>query len=403
MIRAGRRVAVLVATLGVVLSLAACVSEDADRRTGSPVELLSPAAPPEVEARQLAAIPPGEQEPLRPGERRITLAMPDAYTPSAPSGEGTDDYRCFLLDPHLTKRTWLTGTHVLPGNPEVVHHVILFRVPPGQVAEAETMDAATDDPGWTCFGGSGLSGEFTSIDDASWLGAWAPGASETVTRKGYGVPLERGSRVIMQVHYNLLEGAQPDRSATMLRVAPGREDLTALHTYLMPAPVEMPCRPDHDDSPLCDRDAAVRDVLARFGTAGNTNSVLHLLCGTDVEPSNTTSCSRAVGRGMTILGVAGHMHLLGREISIVTNPGTDREQTVLDIPLWNFDDQGVKRIDPVRLEPFDTIQVTCKHVQWLRDVLPAFEGQEEKYVIWAEGTTDEMCLGMLQVAYEDES
>ena len=40
-------------------------------------------------------------------------------------------------------------------------------------------------------------------------------------------------------------------------------------------------------------------------------------------------------------------------------------------------------------------------MQWLRDVLPAFEGQEEKYVIWGEGTTDEMCLGILQVAFDD--
>eukprot|EP01032_Pedospumella_encystans_P028329 gene28330-31991_t len=58
--------------------------------------------------------------------------------------------------------------------------------------------------------------------------------------------------------------------------------------------------------------------------------------------------------------------------------------------------QGSQPIDPVRLEPFDTIKVTCKHAQWLRDKLPAFETQrEDKYVVWGEGTTDEMCLGML--------
>ena len=33
----------------------------------------------------------------------MTLEMPAAYTPSAPTGVGTDDYRCFLLDPHLTR------------------------------------------------------------------------------------------------------------------------------------------------------------------------------------------------------------------------------------------------------------------------------------------------------------
>ena len=41
--------------------------------------------------------------------------------------------------------------------------------------------------------------------------------------------------------------------------------------------------------------------------------------------------------------------------------------------------------------------MTCKHVQWLRDKLPAFEGIPDKYVVWGEGTTDEMCLGILTV------
>ncbi|MFC4783623.1 hypothetical protein ACT8ZV_04065 [Nocardioides sp. MAHUQ-72] len=343
---------------------------------------------------------PSRLVPLRPGEKRVTLTMPEDYTPSAPNGVGTDDYRCFLLDPHLTKDTWLTGTNVLPGNPDVVHHVILFRVPPQQVREAEQLDDRTPGQGWTCFGGSGLSGELNNIDDAAWLGAWAPGGKESVDRKGYGVDLAPGSRVIMQVHYNLLAGQQPDRSSTQIRVMRHGSGLTPLHTYLMPAPVELPCRPGHDDGPLCDRDAAVADVLHRFGTAGNTNSLLHLLCGSEARPSPTTSCTRTIGRPMTVLGVAGHMHLLGRSIRIETNPGTPRAQTILDIPVWDFDNQGTRPIAPVHLEPFDTVRVTCRHVQWLRDRLPAFEGQQEKYVVWGEGTTDEMCLGMLQVAFE---
>lgn len=392
--------AAVVAVLTVVLT--ACVSADEDRRTGSPTELLEPADPPEVVGDQLAAVPPGKKLPLRPGERRMTLTMPEPYTPSAPTGVGTDDYRCFLLDPDLDRDVWLTGSNVLPGNPRVVHHVILFRIPPDKVAEAEQLDADQDGEGWTCFGGTGVSGDFTNVDDASWLAAWAPGGDETRTTNGYGVRVEAGSRIVMQVHYNLLEGAAPDASSTQLRWMSGTRDLTALHTYLTPAPVEMPCRPDHDDSPLCDRDAAAADVMARFGSAGNTNSLLHLLCGTEAKPSTTTSCTRTLGRPMTILGVAGHMHLLGRTLKIEVNPGTDRARTLLDIPMWNFDDQGTRPIQPVHLQPFDTVRITCRHAQWLRDVLPAFESaREDRYVIWAEGSTDEMCLGMLQVAFDD--
>ncbi|MBI2244448.1 MAG: hypothetical protein HYU55_11080 [Nocardioides sp.] len=400
-IRARGRLGLLLAVLALVLPVAACVSTDADRRTGAPQELLAPPDPPAVGGDRLADVPPGTQLPLRPGERRMTLTMPADYTPSAPSGAGTDDYRCFLLDPGLDRDVWLTGSNVLPGNPQVVHHVILFRVPPEKVAEAERLDAGAPGEGWTCFGGTRISGDFTNVDDASWLAAWAPGGDETKVRDGYGVRLDAGSRIVMQVHYNLLQGAAPDTSGTRLRWMPASRDLTALHTYLTPAPVEMPCRPDHDDSPLCDRDAAVADVLARFGAAGNTNSLLHLLCGTEARASRTASCTRFVDRPMTVLGVAGHMHMLGRSLRIEVNPDTPEARTVLDIPIWDFDDQQVHPIRPVHLDPGDTVRITCRHVQWLRDVLPAFaSSREDRYVIWAEGSTDEMCLGMLQVAFD---
>ena len=340
---------------------------------------------------------PVEASPLRPGETRMTVRMPEPYTASAPYGVGTDDYRCFLLDPGLEQDAWLTGTHVLPGNPDVVHHVILFQVPPGRVDEAEARDAAFSGEGWTCFGGTGLE-QASDVEDAPWLGAWAPGSGESVHGAGYGVRLRAGSRIVMQVHYNLLAGAAPDTSATQLRLAPGDRDVSPLHTWLVPAPVELPCRPDHEDGPLCDRAAALADLKERVGNqAGMTADLLHLLCGTETRAGQVQSCTRTVSSPMTIRGVAGHMHLLGRSLRIETNPGTPEARTVLDIPVWDFDNQGSHPIKPVHLESADTVKVTCRHVQWLRDRLPSFEGQPDRYVVWGEGTTDEMCLGMLQV------
>lgn len=387
--------------LTVALALTGCVQEDQDRRTGSPSEVLKPPEPPEVVASQLAALPQGKKLPLREGEQRMTLTMPEEYTPSPPTEGGTDDYRCFRLDPELDKDIWLTGNNIVPGNPLVVHHVILYRLPPDAVAEAEAKDASEDGPGWRCFGGTGLAGDFDNINDASWLAAWAPGGDETKIGDGFGVRLEKGSQIVMQVHYNLLKGAAPDASSTQLRWMPASTDLTPIHTVLEPAPVELPCRPGHDDGQLCDREAAELDVLNRFGQAGGTNSVLHMICGTEPEPGNTQSCTRPVQQGMTILGAAGHMHLLGRALTIETNPGTPEAKTILDIPVWDFDNQGTKPIKPVHLDAGDEIRITCTHQQWLRDRLPAFQGQEERYVIWGEGSTDEMCLGILSVAFDN--
>jgi hypothetical protein len=322
--------------------------------------------------------------------------MPTAYTPTAPAAPGTDDYRCFLLDPGLTAKTVVTGINVLPGNPDVVHHVILFRVPPDKVAAAEEKDRLQVGEGWTCFGGTGVESPGAGLNGAPWLGAWAPGGGERVLAPDLGMPVEAGSRVIMQVHYNLLAGRAPDQSAAKLRVAADDGARQTLQTVLLPAPVEVPCRPGKT-GPLCDRAAAMADVQRRFGSAGRTGDALHLLCP-DTKAGPTQTCTRPVTQGSTIRAVAGHMHLLGTKISIIVNQGKANERTVLDIPIWDFDDQGSRPVTPaVRLRIGDTLTVSCTHDQSLRDKLPSFAGQPERYVVWGEGTTDEMCLGIVMV------
>ena len=97
------------------------------------------------------------------------------------------------------------------GQPKVVHHVILFRVDPSQVAEAQALDAAAPGRGWRCFGDSGLSvdPEDTARRRRLGRGLGAGLGREAGFPDGTGVPLEAGSRIVMQVHYNLLNGRAP--------------------------------------------------------------------------------------------------------------------------------------------------------------------------------------------------
>ncbi len=334
---------------------------------------------------------------LRPGESIRSVAVAAPYTPKAPSG-GTDDYRCFVLDPQVARDSFVTGFDIVPGQPAEVHHVILYRVPPAQVAAARQRDTATPGDGWTCFGGTGLASRGSMLDDAPWVGAWAPGGTERLLAPDIGIPLEKGSLLVLQVHYNLLHGAVPDRTAVDLRLSSNRA-LTPLDTMLLPAPVEMPCRPGHS-GPLCDRNAAVLDVANRFGpNAGRMVAGLLLLCnGTFTpHPSATQSCTRTVQDPATVRTVAGHMHRLGSSIRIDLNPSTPRARTLLDTKVWDFDNQGAVSITPTVVKPGDRIRVTCTHDQAWRDKLPELRGTPERYVVWGEGTTDEMCLGILGV------
>ena len=90
------------------------------------------------------------------------------------------------------------------------------------------------------------------------------------------------------------------------------------------------------------------------------------------------------------------MHLLGRSITVELNPGTPKAQMLLDVPAYNFDNQGARPLaKPVRVKPGDTYRVTCTHDAVLRSQLPELRPLEPRYVVWGSGTSDEMCLAIV--------
>ena len=342
--------------------------------------------------------PPASSLAPRAGETRRELAMPVSYTPRRVNG-ATDDYRCFLLDPKLARDELVTSAQIEPGAAALVHHVILYRIPGSVATQAAVLDQRETGPGWTCFGGPGVGGGTSGnprgfLDDAGWIAAWAPGWGADRLRDGTGVPMPAGSRVVMQVHYNLLQGRRPDRSSAVLTTVPASANLTPVQTTLLPAPVELACRAG-ESGPLCDRTAAAFDQVKRFGSeAGIVPAGLLLLCGRNASQpvaSPVTSCDRTVGTPITIQAIAGHMHLLGRSIKVELNPGRPGARLLLEIPRWSFHWQASYLLaQPIQAEPGDVLRVTCRHDASLRDGKP-------KYVLWGEGTTDEMCLGVVQV------
>ena len=346
--------------------------------------------------------------------RTIELSPPRAYTPHAPGG-AIADYHCFVLDPKLKQNVFVTGALIRPQRTGIVHHVILYEAAGTQAAAADRKNRASGGEGWTCFGGPGLPFDLSSSDSASrlgqppWIAAWVPGHTTNALPAGTGVLLHRGAKIVMQVHYNLIEAAGPDRSQAWLRVRPASTHLTPLATHLIAAPVELPC-PDGVSGPQCSRDQALRDEVRKYGAENAfIPQALLRLCGKtladypqSVGPgtSITTSCDRSVTQPETIYGVAGHMHLRGRDISVVVDPGTAKQQTLLHIPAWDFHWQDVYYLkQPVKVGPGDTIRVRCTFDNSKADQ-PVVGSKQlaARYVLWGEGTTDEMCLGMLSVA-----
>jgi copper type II ascorbate-dependent monooxygenase-like protein len=385
--------------LGVLLLVAGLVAGcGSSSHRSSPQRSAGPSSPP----RSTAVAPPVAVAALRPGERWINLAMPGGeYRPHADAG-GTDDYRCILLDPKITTDTFLSGVVLQPGNPRLVHHAILYRVEPDQVAAAKARDASDPRLGWSCFGDPGLPGRddvVGELQSAPWVAAWATSGGEQLFSPGTGQLLRAGSRLILQIHYNLLGGSGTDSTSVRLRVAGRGAHLQQLHTLLLPAPVELPCPPDQS-GPLCNRDASVFDVVRRFGPdAGRTVAGLQLLCGgslTHPKAGPTQTCARPVPGTIQIRAVAGHMHMLGRSLQIdVVHPDGAR-QRLLEIKVWNFDDQHATVLaEPVTVHAGDSLRVTCTHDATLREKLPELAKLPPRYVVWGAGSSDEMCLGIV--------
>lgn len=331
---------------------------------------------------------------MRAGEQFVNLAMPEPYTPSAPQG-GTDEYRCVILDPHLTKPTFLSGSQFQPQNAPIVHHAIVFAVPPENAAAAEAKDAATPGEGWTCFGDDGVEGE----QQSAWVDTWTPGGTETLLQQDVGFHLMPGSLLVLQIHYNLLAtgAGETDQSGVRLRLTDGTAATKPLVTVQLPAPTELPCA-SGESGPLCDRAAAIADVTQRFGAeVGGTEDQLVSTCGNGTPaPGNTQHCDVLIPEPITVYAAFGHMHLLGRSIKLELNPGTAKAQTLLDVPIFDFDYQRLQPMpSPVDVNPGDTVRVTCTHDATLRQQLPQLSKLPPRYVVWGDGTSDEMCLGLL--------
>ena len=344
----------------------------------------------------------------------IRLAPPRPYTPHAAAG-AIDDYHCFVLNPHLTHDAYVTGALIKPQRTGIVHHVILYEAAGPLAAAADAKNAASGGKGWTCFGGPDLPLDLSSpgavdrLGQPPWIAAWVPGHTTNSLPAGTGVLLHKGARVVMQVHYNLIEAAGPDRSQAWLRLRPASAKLTALQTSLIAAPVELPC-PAGVTGPQCSRTQAFQDEVRKYGVeSAYIPTALLRLCGKTVADypqqvgagtSISTSCDRAITSKETIYGVAGHMHLRGRDISVTLDPGTSKQQTLLHIPAWDFHWQDVYYLThPIAVGPGDTVRVSCTFDNSKADQPVIGTKQlQPRYVLWGEGTTDEMCLGMLSVA-----
>jgi hypothetical protein len=172
-----------------------------------------------------------------PKVKKYSVTMTKAHLPVAPN-KGTDDYRCFLLDPKVKEDSIVRSIEFIPQRKNYVHHAIIFRVTGADMAEAVANDKGGT--GWPCFGGTSLGGMLSTFISSPWISSWAPGRGKDISPVGYGTPFKKGERFVLQVHYNLLAATNgviaTDKSKIVMETIPAKgSTLQQLQVELFPA------------------------------------------------------------------------------------------------------------------------------------------------------------------------
>ncbi|MDG2300523.1 MAG: hypothetical protein P8L22_02020 [Acidimicrobiales bacterium] len=307
----------------------------------------------------------------------------------------TDEYRCFIYDPQLTERKFLIGYEFIPDQTEVVHHLVGYRVPQDLREAADQKNFSDGQGGWSCFGGTGLGGnQIGTLNQMITL--WGPGTGAVEYQNGHGLIMEPGDFFVMQIHYHYDVEAPADNSSFRANWSTD-EAISPVELVQYFSPAEIPCSTT-EFGPLCDREASLVDRLASYDGEGVQADTILDLCGyapedfahmTDGYASSI--CDQSARFSGKVVSVLGHQHGIGTTFRMTLNPGTPEERILLDIPKWDFEWQfNYDPIEEITIKPDDVIRLECT---WDRSLRPP--DAEPRYVLWADGSDDEMCFGVI--------
>ncbi len=128
---------------------------------------------------------------MMPGGPDQVFAM--ATEPVDVPAEGTVEYRYYTIDPGFTEDKWVSVAECMPGNRAVVHHMIVFMRPPGNL-----------------LGGTESFGQLTGF---------APGTRPHVLPSGMAKLIPAGWKLVFQMHYTPNGSPQKDCSSVGLKFA----------------------------------------------------------------------------------------------------------------------------------------------------------------------------------------
>ncbi len=286
-----------------------------------------------------------------------------------PGGASTLDYfHCLSFDPGQTSDVYVDGLQVIPGNRELVHHVLMF------------VDESAESADWEggvledCNGGSGVSG-------ALLIGGWVPGGLPIETPAEVAMRLPVGARIIFNMHYHNATGAPQTDQGTGVALRWSTTLPRYVGTFQL---VGAPGAGDLLDAPF----------FIPAGADGHIERMRYVVPDLGLPE-------------LRLFAMSNHMHRVGVDMKVTLQRGDD-VTCLLQTPRWDFNwqrqylyDAEVEALPEVL--PGDIIDIRCTYDNTLAnpgvaEALAEAGLDQPQDVLLGEETLDEMCLAGIGVA-----
>jgi mono/diheme cytochrome c family protein len=277
------------------------------------------------------------------GKPDAVLTTPQPFPVAA---DGRDVFQCFVIPLEFGADKYVKTVEFHPGNPKVVHHALFFLDLSG---EARRLDAATPEPGYSCFGGP-------RIVPSGGLGGWAPGATPETLPAGMAHVIDKGADLVVQIHYH--PSGKPETDQSSLGLTFTDQSTKGLANIIIgPRRIDLPAGEAHH-------------VVTDWGIVPQ-----------DVE----------------LIGITPHAHLLCKEMQVAARLPDGKVEPLIRINDWDFNWQGQYRYAESMKLPKGT-RIEMRYVYDNSAGNPHNPSNPPKAVKFGEQTTDEMGFAFLQVA-----
>jgi hypothetical protein len=235
---------------------------------------------------------------------------------------------------------------------------------------AQKLDAADPAPGYaTSGGGYGRLPNGLPFLPAGQLWGWAPGRMPRRSPEGTARALPAGSDVLLQIHYH--KSGKPETDATMIGLyfAKGPVDKQIRSGVVLPARAGLLARPE-----------------------------LRIPAG---DPNHEVKGSLTIRQDSHLLAVFPHMHWLGKDFLLHAIRPDGSRQSLIRIDDWDFNWQSpYEFVTPVALPKGTKVELLAHFDNSAAN--PNNPSNPPIEVHWGEQTTDEMCIGFLQLTRDAE-